>query len=432
MMVSVESTGGLERRMTVQVPAERIESEINSRLASFGKNARIKGFRPGKVPMGVIRQRYGSQVRQEVLGDLLRSSYAEAIAKESLRPAGGPQIEPGPIEEGRDLEYTATFEVYPDIELAGAEGIAVSRPVADIEDADIDRMLDNLRRQRAEWDEVERPAGEGDRVTVDFSGAIDGEAFPGGAGEEVPVVLGEGQMLPDFEAGLTGLAPGEERDIKVAFPDDYGAEELAGKTADFHVRMRKVEARRLPELDDRFALTFGISEGGLEKLREEVAENMRREMEQAVRGRLREQLLAGLLAANEPDLPKVLVEDEIRSLQENAIRRMGGEITDQTQLPPREPLEEPARRRVRLGLLVAEVIRHAGIELDKERARRRVMEMAAGTGNPEEALRFYLGNREIMERIEMDVIEDQVIDWLLERAQVTEERTSFQAVMGQS
>jgi trigger factor len=429
MMVSVESTGGLERRMTVQVPAERIENEIDSRLASVGKNARIKGFRPGKVPMSVIRQRYGGQVRQEVLGEVVQSSYAEAIAKESLRPAGGPRIEPGPIEEGKGLEYTATFEVYPEIELKGAEGIAVTRAVAEIEDEDVDRMLDNLRRQRVEWDEVERAAAHTDRVTVDFSGAIDGEPFPGGSGEDVPVVLGEGQMLADFEAGLEGAAAGDEKDIKVAFPEDYGAAELAGKTADFHVRVRKVESQRLPELDDRFALSFGISEGGLAKLRDEVKENMRREMEQTVRGRLREQLLAGLLEANELELPRVLVDDEIRSMQENAIRRMGGEITDQTQLPPREPLEEPARRRVRLGLLVAEVIRSAGIELDQERARRRVMELAAGTGNPEEALRFYTSNRQVMDRIEMDVIEEQVVDWLLERARVTEETTTFSELM---
>jgi trigger factor len=428
-MVSVESIGGLERRMTVQVPAEQIESEIASRLASVGKTARIKGFRPGKVPMSVIRQRYGGQVRQEVLGELLRSTYAEAIAKESLRPAGGPQIEPGPIEEGKGLEYTATFEVYPEIELKGAKGIAVKRPVAEIGDDDVDRMLEKLRRQRVEWDAVERPAADADRVTVDFSGAIDGEPFPGGSGEEIPVVLGEGQMLPDFEAGLAGSSAGDEKDIKVAFPEDYGAPELAGKTADFHVRVRKVEEPRMPELDDRFAMSFGISEGGLAKLREEVADNMRREMEQTVRGQLREQLLSGLLEANQLELPKVLVEDEVRSLQESAIRRMGGEITEQTQLPPREPLEEPARRRVSLGLLVAEVIRTAEIELDQERARRRVIELAAGTGNPEEALRFYASNREIMDRIEMDVIEEQVVDWLLEHAEVREEQTTFESLM---
>lgn len=431
MMVSVESTGGLERRMTVQVPAERIESEVDSRLASVGRSARIKGFRPGKVPMSVIRQRYGTQVRQEVLGDVLRSTYAEAIAKESLRPAGGPQIEPGPIEEGKGLEYTATFEVYPDIELKGAEGIAVTRPAAEIADEDVDRMLEKLRRQRAEWDEVERPAAAGDRVTVDFSGAIEGEPFPGGSGEDVPVVLGEQQMLPDFEAGLVGTRAGEEKDVRVAFPADYGAAELAGKTADFHVRIRQVEAQRLPELDDRFAMSFGISEGGLDKLREEVAENMRREMEQTVRGRLREQIFEGLMAANELELPKVLVEDEIRSMQENAIRRMGGEITDQTQLPPREPLEEPARRRVRLGLLVAEVIRTAGIEPDQERVRSRVLALAAGSASPEETLRFYTSNRQIMDRIEMDVVEEQVVDWLLERAEITDEQTSFGALMEQ-
>jgi trigger factor len=431
MMVSVETTGGLERRMTVQVPADRIESEVDSRLVSVGKNAKIKGFRPGKIPMSVIRQRYGAQIFQEVLGEVMQSTYVEAISKEELRPAGGPRIEPGPIEQGKALEYTATFEVYPDVELKGHEGIAVTRPVAEIADVDIDRMMDNLRRQRAEWEEVDRAAEDSDRVTVDFSGAIDGEAFPGGGGESVPVTLGEGQMLPDFEKGLAGISAGEERDIKVTFPTDYGAEDLAGKTADFHLKAHKVEAQRLPELDDKFAMGFGIAEGGLAKLREEVAENMRREMAQAVRGKLREQLLEGLVEANDLELPGVLVKDEIRSMQENAIRRMGGEVTEHTELPPSEPLEEPARRRVKLGLLVAEVIRGGGIEVDGQKVRERVMELAMGTPNPEETLKFYTSNRQVMERVEMDVLEEQVVDWLLERAKVTDESVSFHDIMGQ-
>jgi trigger factor len=429
MMVSVETVSGLERRMKVQVPAERIEKEVDSRLERYGRTAKIKGFRPGKVPMKVIRQRYGGQVRQEVLGEVLQASYFEAISQEQLRPAGNPQIEPGNADQGQDLEYVATFEVYPEVDLKGHEGIAVEKPVADIGDSDIDEMIESLRRQRAEWEEIDSISDTGHRVVVKFEGTLEGEAFPGGSGEEVPVTLGDGGMLPDFEAGLMGMRAGEEKDIKVAFPEDYGAEHLAGKTADFHVTALRVEQQKLPEINEEFCTAFGIREGGVDKLREEVLDSMRREAEQTVRRQLKEQIMDGLLRGNEVALPAVLVEDEIRSLRESTARRMGADPADASKLPPRETFEEPARRRVKLGLLVAEVIRRAEIELDKNRVRERVRELAADYRNPEEVVKLYTSNRQMMDRLEMEVMEEQVVDWLLDRAELTEKSIQFKELM---
>ena len=431
MMVSVETTGALERRMKVQIPAEKIETEIDSRLVGVSKTARIKGFRPGKVPMSVIKQRYGTQVRQEVLGEIMQSSYFDAIKDENLRPAGGPRIEPDEIEKGQDLQYTATFEVYPEVKLDGHEGIAVDRLVAEIGQEDIDQMMENLRRQRSEWEDVDRAAADTDRVTVDFKGTIDGEPFSGGEGAGVPVVLGEGGMLVDFETGLNGISAGEEKDIKVAFPADYGVVDLAGKTADFHVAVSKVEESKLPDIDDEFCRKFGVEEGGVDKLRDEVKENMKRELEQRVRRAMKQQVLDGLREAHDVELPAVLVEDEIRSMQESAVRRMGGEITDSTQLPPREPLEEPARKRVQLGLLVAEVIQVAGIEVDRQKIRDRIGELAASYPNPDEVIKLYTGNPQLVERIEMEVMEDQVVDWLLDKARLSDQPSSFKELMAQ-
>lgn len=429
MMVSVETTAGLERRMTVQVPAEKIENEIDSRLRRYGKTAKIKGFRPGKVPMQVVRQRYGGQVREEVLNEMMRSSFIEALGQEKLRPAGGPRIEPGKLEQGVDLEYTATFEVYPEITLTGHEGMKIRRPTAEITEADIDDMMDRLRRQRAEWEVTEKAAAEGDQITVDFKGTLDGEPFSGGEGQDVAVVLGRGSMLPDFETGLKGMTAGEEKEVTVNFPDDYGAAELAGRTAVFQVTARAVAVEKLPEFDDAFCESFGITEGGVDRLRKEVADNMARELAQVSRARMKEQVLDQLVEANETDLPRILVDQEIRVMQESAARRMGLDPADSANLPPAETLEPQASRRVKLGLLVAEVIGQADIELDQTRVRQRLMELAASYGRPEEVIKMYTSNPEMMGQIEAEVMEEQVVDWLIEHAETTDEASSFGELM---
>ncbi len=426
MQVSVESIGSLGRRMMVQLPAEDVEREIDARLKSVGKRAKLKGFRPGKAPMKVIRQHYGAQVRQEVLSELMQSSYARAITQEALQPAGGPKIETQSIEPGKDLEYSATFEIYPEIELKGLADIKVERPVAELTDDDVDRMLENLRWQRAEWVEVDRGAEDGDRVIVDFVGTISGITFEGGSGEKVSVEVGSGQMLASFESGLNSITAGEERTIEVVFPDDYHVRDLVGKTAEFKIKAHSVAERKLPEIDETLLESFGISEGGIEQLRSDVRGNMEREMAETIRSNIRRQVLDQLLEINPVELPQSLMDEEVEHMQREAAARMGG---DENALPPREPFEEQARRRVGLGLLIAEVLRSNAIELDQARLEARAIELAAGYAEPQTAARAYLADTRARAQLEHIVLEDQAVDYLIEQGTVTYQPIRFRELM---
>jgi len=312
MQVSVEATGALERRMEVQVPAERVEKAIDERLKSMSRTVRLKGFRPGKVPVTVVRQQFGQQVRQEVLSDVVQSTFAEAVSQQNLTPATGPRIEPISTEQGGDLKYRAVFEIFPQVELKGLENLEIARPAAEVTTADIDAMIENLRQQRPTFAAVERESRDTDRVTIDFDGSIDGKAFDGGQGEKVPVVIGAGRMLPDFEGGLKGLRAGEKKTIDVSFPEGYGAAEVAGKTAQFAINVHSVEEQQLPELNEEFCKSFGVEEGGIEQLRREVEDNMRRELADAIHSRVKKQVLDALLAANPLELPKSLVDTQVR------------------------------------------------------------------------------------------------------------------------
>ena len=316
--VSIENTGSLGRKMTVAVPAERVEQEIDQRLKNVGRKAKIKGFRPGKVPLSVIRQKFGGQVRQEVLGEIMQSSYSEAISREKLNPAGAPQIAADSLDKGQDLRYTATFEVYPQIELSGLFDLKVEKPLGEITDADLNAMIENLRRQKAAWEPVTRTADDGDRVTVDFEATIGGKPFDGGQGRNVPVVLGSGQMLADFEAGLKGIATDEKRSVKVKFPKDYSSDEVAGKKSVFEVTACSVEGLKLPELDEAFIRDFGVDDGRVESLKRELKQNMTREMEQTARRQVKQQVLDGLLRSNSLDVPQSLVDDEIAAMMNEA------------------------------------------------------------------------------------------------------------------
>jgi trigger factor len=432
-MVSVESTEGLERRMKVEVPAERVESEIDKRLKDMGRRAKIKGFRPGKAPLKVVRQQYGAQVREDVVSEFVRSSWAQAISEQKLRPVGNPRIEEHSVSKDEGLSFTAVFEVFPDIELTAHEGIEIERPAAEIGGEDVDAMVDKLRAQRTEWDAVERPAADGDRVTIDFDGTIDGEAFRGGAGNEVGIVLGEGRMLKDFEAGLQDIAAGEERTIEVEFPADYGSEEVAGKKAQFKVKARKVEEPRLPELDEAFCRAFGIEEGGVERFRAEVEENMREEMNQRVREIVKRQLLDKLVAAHQFDIPAALVEQEIESLRQDMARRMNpnAKPDEAVELPPREPFEQPARFRVALGMLIGEIVRKHEIRVDPAQVQARLQQIGENYGDVEAVVRIYRSNPELMSQVETSVMEEQVVDWLLERARITDKPVKFSELMNQ-
>ncbi len=427
MQVSVESTGSLERRMEIQVPAARIEKAIDERLQKLSRTVRLKGFRPGKVPVKVVRQQFGEQVRQEVLGDVMQASFAEAVGQEKLAPAAAPKIEPIDLQSGMDLKYRAVFEIFPDLQLKGIEGMAVSKPTVEVSSADVDAMIENLRKQRPNFVGVERDARDTDQVTVDFVGTVDGVPFDGGKGTAVPIVLGSGRMLPDFEAGLKGAKAGESKTVAVKFPDDYQAANLAGKTASFAMTVHKVEEQRLPDLDDEFCKHFGVEQGGVEQLRKEVEENMHREVGETIRARLKRQVFDALAAANPTDVPKVLVEEQIRNLQIDMGRRMGAK--DVSQLPPAAQFEETARRRVTLGLLISEVVKAAKLEVDRKKVQERLIDLAQSYPEPDQVLKAYRENAQLRSQLESGVLEEQVVDWLLERAKVTEQSTSFKEVM---
>ncbi len=426
MNVTVESTGALERRMRVELPIEAIEQQVDSRLQSVGRTAKIKGFRPGKVPARVVRQRYGKQVREEVLSEVLQKSYSDAVIQEQLNPAGGPKIETE-AEDGKTFAYVATFEVMPDVQLKDLEKIKVEKPDVQIGDADIDDMMLSLRKQKATWEEVDRKAKDGDRVIVDFAGEIDGEAFPGGSGNEIPVVLGDGQMLPDFEKGLKGIKSGDEKTFKVKFPKNYHAEDLAGKKADFSIKTHRVEEQLLPELNDEFAAMFNVTEGGLDRFVKDVRENMEREADQKIRVDIREQVMEGLLAANPIDIPQTLKAQEAHSLQHEAMQRLG--IEDHDQAPPIENFEEAAEKRVRLGLLLRQVIADQDLKADEAKVRERVEEMCASYENSTDMVEMYMSNPQVLQQIEPMVVEQLAIDWLMENGKSKNKKVSFKDYM---
>lgn len=426
--VSVEVQKGLERRMTVRVPAAQIEQEVDIRLKKVGRTARLKGFRPGKIPAKVVRQHYGGQVRQEVMTDVIRASYARALAQEKLNPAGGPNIEPLPVESDEHFSYRATFEVYPEIELKATDTISVETPKVEFEESDVDEMIEKLREQQAEWQTVERKSANDDRVVVDFSGKLAGKPFEGGEGKEVPIVVGAGQVIDDFDKALKGVSAGQTKSAKVKFPKDYPSEELAGKKAVFDITILRVEGKSLPELDEEFLKKMGIEEGGVEALKDQLRKNMERELKDRLRAETKNRALDGLLQVNSIEIPNALVEEEINVMQAEAMRRF--RIEDPEKAPPRSEFQDAARRRVTLSLLVQELIKENEIELDRKRVEARIADLVAPYEKPEEAARIYRSNRELMVQLESGVLEDQVVDFILEKAKTKEKVASFKEFMG--
>ena len=426
MNVTVESTGALERRMRVELPIEPIQQQVDSRLKAVGRTAKIKGFRPGKVPPKVVKQRYGKQVREEVLGEVLQKSYSEAVVQQKLTPAAGPKIETED-EDGKTFAYVATFEVMPEVELKNLDKIKVEKPDVQIGDEDVDDMIAKLRAQKATWSTVDRNSKDGDRVIVDFNGELDGEAFPGGQGTEIPVVLGEGQMLPDFEKGLKGIKAGDEKTFKVKFPKDYHAEDLAGKKADFSIKTHRVEERVLPELNDEFAEMFNVTEGGLDAFLKDVRENMERESAQKVKNDIREQVMDALLANNPIEIPKSLQHQEAHSLQHETMQRMG--IEDHAMAPPIETFLEAAEKRVSLGLLLRRVIADNDLKVDEALVRQRVEEMCESYENSAEMVEMYMSNPQVLQQVEPMVVEQLAIDWLIENGKVKNKKISFKDYM---
>lgn len=425
MQASVEVTSGLERRLKVGVPAARIDTAVETRLKDAAKRVKIDGFRPGKVPMTEVRRRYGGAIRQEVLGDVMRQSFVEAVQQHKLNPAGNPRIEPVRNEPGSDLEFVAVFEVYPEVTVAGFAGFAVEKPTATVSDADVEEMIVTLRQQRATPVEAARAAANGDIVEVDFTGTRNGETFKGGSATGARITLGSGRMIPGFEEGLVGAKAGDERSLDLTFPADYGNEELKGQNANFKVSVKKVFEQQLPELDTAFFAAFGIKSSDLAQFKVEVRKNMERELRSALRNKVKAQVMEQLVKSVNVQLPKALVSQEIQRLRQNMLQQFGGAQVDPSMLPD-ELFSEQARKSVALGLIVGEIVRRDGIKVDGERVRKQVEEIAESYETPKEVVNWYYANPEQLRQIELAVLEEQVVERVLTEAAITDKMISYQ------
>jgi len=427
MQVSVEATTALERQMTVTVPAERIDNDVAKRLQQTARTARIDGFRPGKVPVKVVKKRYGAGIRQEVIGDVVQRSFYEAAQQEKLIPAGGPNIEFKNDKEGEDFEFVATFEVYPEIELADYSAVEIEKASAEVTEADVDTMLETLQKQQTEWVEADRAAEDGDQLNINFEGFIDGEAFDGGKAEGMDLVLGSNSMIPGFETGLVGAKTGEETELNVTFPEEYHAENLKGKDALFKVTVNKVSAPQLPELNEEFFTKFGLEGKTVEEFKSEVTKNMAREMNQALKMKLKDQVFGKLIDINAIEVPAALVDSEIDVLRRQAVQQFGGANSqlDPNTLP-KEMFEEQAKRRVTIGLLVQEVIKANELKADDDRVREVVEEQAETYQEPQQVIDYYYSNDEMLNQIKSLVLEDQVVEQLLSSAKVNEVTVSYE------
>lgn len=422
MEVSIENTGGLARRMTVQVPAETVDQAVKTRLQSMCQTVRLDGFRPGKVPLKVIEQKYGRQVRLEVVDQVVNSTLQEAMTQENVRPAGAPNVEPKELAPGKPLEYTATFEIFPELSGQIEYSFTVSKPVVDITETDVMGMLENLHSQRGTWKTVERASQADDQVTIDFEASVGGQPFTGNKGEKVPVVLGSGVMVPGFEEQLIGVSAGEEKTLDITFPDTYPEHDVAGKPANFNIKVHTVSKMELPALDDDFARAFGIEEGGIDRLKNEIRENMNRELKGLIASKLKEQVFSGLMAANPVEVPATLVDGEIQNLR---ARQKEGAAQDDQQI------EAQAERRVKLGVLVSEIAKHNQLQIDPDRVRQMVETIASSYEKPEEVVQWYYGNQEMLSGVQSAVIEEQAVDWVVEHSgvDIEEVKTTFSALV---
>jgi trigger factor len=431
MQVSIETTSGLERRLVVGVPADVIDKEVNKRLEEAAKSVVIKGFRKGKVPVKVVRQKFGTGVRQEVLGDTINRSFQEAVRQKAVRPAGQPKIEPTQFAEGKDLEFVATFEVFPEIQLNEIDGVAISQYSAEIAEQDINEMIETLRKSQAKWEQTSRPATEGDKVNIDFIGTRDGEAFDGGTATGYSVQLGSKTMIPGFEDAIAGMSPGEVKTVSLTFPQDYQVESLKGAAVEFKITLNTVTEQQLPEVDDTFFRGFGVEEGGLEKFRSDVKENMQREKERMIRHKVKSQVLDALLVANTIQVPKALVQNEIDVLRQQAVQQYGqlSSKLDVRSLLPDELFRARAERRTALGLLISEVVTRQSIVVDKERVKALVQSIASTYEDPVSVFNYYFSNDELLSGARAAVLEDQVVDYLLGKAQVVAKPVSYQELI---
>lgn len=432
MTQNVESLGALERRIDLSLPATEVRKEIDKRLAKLSRTVRMPGFRPGKVPMKMIAASYGPQVESEVLNDQIGAAFVRAVGEAKLRVAGAPRVEPKPAADGAaDLGFAATFEVYPEITLGDLAGVEVKRAVCPVGEAEVDATIDIMRKQRAEFEPVSRAAAAGDRVTIDFKGTQDGVAFEGGTAQGYPFVLGEGRMLPEFEAAVTGMTPGATKTFPLTFPDDYGSRDLAGKTVQFEVALQKVEQPKLPAVDGEFAKSLGIEDGDVAKMRAEIKSNLDREVSSRLKSRTKDSVMEALAGLAQFDLPKALVAEDQQRLVEMARADMTSRGMDVKDAPiPAELFTAQAERRVRLGLVVGEVVAREGLAVRPDQVRRLVEEMAQSYERPQDVINWYLSDRKRLAELESVALENNVMDWVLGKAKVVDTAVAFDELMG--
>ena len=437
MQVSIETTSGLERRLTVGVAAEKVETEVNSRLQKAARTLRLDGFRPGKVPMKIVRQRFSAGVRREVVDELMSESFQQAVSQENLQLAGRPSIELRNLEAGQDLEYIATFEVFPEIELQDLNDLQVEKPQAEVADSDIDDMINVFQSQLATRQQVEREAREGDHVTVDYEASVDGEPLPDGSARNHQLTLGSGQLLEDFDAGIRGMSAGQEKLLQVTFPDDYHDQSVRGATAEFAVTLLRVEESVPAPVNQKLFDEYGVEEGGEEQFRLEIRQNMSRELDSAIRSFVKQQVMQALYEAHgHHDIPKAAVEQEVMAQREQAMQELAARTGQakselETELPP-ELFRERAERRIKLSLVIGEFIAHHQLEADAARVREVIEQMASTYQQPQQVIEWYYSNEEQLQQIENSVLEDQVVDKLLERASVTEIQCSYQEALNKA
>ncbi len=433
MQSTLETLGQLERRLNMAVPTAEIERQVGERLKRLARTVRMAGFRPGKVPLKLVAQQYGPQVQSEVIGDAVEQAFSSAVRDQNLRVAGSPRIERREAAAEGQLEFSATFEVYPEVVPGDLASVTIERPTLAVGEAEVERTLQVLRKQRTKYEAAPRPAAAGDRVTIDFTGTIDGAEFPGGRGTDFAFVLGEGRMLPDLEAGLTGLRAGDEKSIPVLFPPDYRPSEFAGKSASFAVTMKRVEAPRLPEVDAEFAKALGVADGDLGKMRAEITANVEREVKKRLGAELKAKVMQVLLDTTKVDLPKALIGLEIERLlaAARADLQSKGVKLDQVPIDP-ALFEEQAKRRVALGLILAELVKRNDLGARPEQVRQLVTEHAESYEQPTEVVKWFYSQPDRLAQFEGLVLEENVIEWVLRQARVADRAVPFEQLMGTS
>jgi trigger factor len=430
MQVSVEKISNISRKITIGIPADQVDPGVEKKLQEASRKVRLNGFRPGKVPMKVVRKRYGESVRAEVLGELMQNALVEALESNDINPVGRPEYDLVTNEPGRDVEYSVTLEVMPEVELGDLSSLSVEREIAEVEESDIDEMIASLQKQRATWEKVERPVQQGDRVTIDYAGLCNGEAFEGGSAEGSQLVIGSGQMIPGFEDGIVGMKVGEEKDINLKFPESYHAEALAGQDAVFHITLHNIEEQILPALDQAFFSGFGVEEDSLDAFRADVRKQMERELGNALKTKLKQRVANAMVTLHQGlEVPSSMIGQEIRALKQQMAQSFGASLQgldiDQLGLPD-DMFRPKAEFRARSGLIFGQLIKDLGLEADEEITRRIIEEMASAYQDSQEVIDWYYENAEQLEQVKGLSVEEQAIDRVLSQAQVTETRVSYQ------